>query len=261
MQKRRYLRKVLRILGNRKEPGRPKVAGANIVVSDEHPKGPQRPRPRIEFLSDLIFGLALSVGAISLVSSPPTSISAVLGDLAIFGFTFWILITMWLRYTRIMSVLPLESSRTRALNVILLFLVSIEPFLFNLVARPPGGVGVTDRWAYENATSTIYGLDVAAMFIILASFSLVIADEDRRLIPQELIKEFKREGIVWLVVASIFLISSLPIFFTISFGPLGHLRYYMWFGPSGSLVLNVARMRVVGRTKAKDRDSHESHQL
>jgi uncharacterized membrane protein len=227
-------------------------------VSDEHPKGPQRPRPRIEFLSDLIFGLALSVGAISLVSSPPISISAVIGDLAIFGFTFWILITMWLRYTRIMSVLPLESTRTRALNVILLFLVSVEPFLFNVVARTPSGV--TDPKVYENATSTIYGLDVAAMFIILASFSLVIADEDRRLIPQELIKEFKREGIVWLVVASIFLISSLPIFFTISFGPLGPLRYYMWFGPSGSLVLNVARMRVVGRTKAKDRDSHESHQ-
>jgi uncharacterized membrane protein len=213
---------------------------------------PRRPRPRIEFLSDLVFGLALSVGAIALVSSPPASISAVIGDLATFGFSFWILITMWLRYTRIMSVLPLQSPRTNTLNVVLLFLVSIEPFLFNLVTRTPGGVA--DPLAFENGISTLYGLDVGAMFVILASFTLVIANEDRKLIPQELVREFKHESIVWLLVASLFLISSLPIFFTISFGPLGRLRYYMWFGPSGSIALNGVRRLLARRTSGQRTD-------
>jgi hypothetical protein len=86
------------------------------------------------------------------------------------------------------------------------------------------------------------------MFVILASFTLVIANEDRKLIPRELIKEFKYESIAWLLVASLFLISSLPIFFAISIGPLGHLRYYMRFGPSGSIALNRARRLMVGRT-------------
>ncbi|MDA4132872.1 MAG: TMEM175 family protein, partial [Thaumarchaeota archaeon] len=78
----------------------------------------------------------------SLVSNPPTDVQAVYNDLATFGFSFLILITMWLRYTRIMSVFPIETRRVNNLNILLLFCVSIEPFLFNLVRNMPT---VTDR--------------------------------------------------------------------------------------------------------------------
>src|SRR5271154_5333345 len=98
---------------------------------------PAKPRARIESLADLIFGLALSVGAISLVSNPPTTSGQVQNDLVTFGFSFLILITMWLRYTRIMSVFPLDSPGVVRLNIVLLFCVSVEPFLFNLVRNPP----------------------------------------------------------------------------------------------------------------------------
>ena len=80
-----------------------------------------KPRARIESLADLIFGLALSVGAISLVSNPPMDVQAIYNDLATFGFSFLILITMWLRYTRIMSVFPIETRRVNNLNILLLF--------------------------------------------------------------------------------------------------------------------------------------------
>ncbi|MGH9920649.1 MAG: TMEM175 family protein, partial [Nitrososphaerales archaeon] len=106
----------------------------------------------MESLADLIFGLALSVGAISLVSNPPPNVGAVYNDLATFGFSFLVLITMWLRYTRIMSVFPLETRRVTNLNILLLFCVSVEPFLFNLVRNAPT---VGDPAAFANATSML----------------------------------------------------------------------------------------------------------
>ncbi len=35
--------------------------------------GERRPRPRIETLADLVFGLSLSIGAIGLIASAPTT--------------------------------------------------------------------------------------------------------------------------------------------------------------------------------------------
>src|SRR5216683_5236822 len=94
----------------------------------------QRPRPRIQSLSDLIFGLALSIGALNLITSKPTDTSLLFGSIATFGFSFLILIFVWFRYSEIMSVLPVETTRTRALNTIMLFLVAIEPYLFNQIS-------------------------------------------------------------------------------------------------------------------------------
>src|SRR6184192_2868949 len=91
----------------------------------------QHPRPRIQSLSDLIFGLALSIGALNLIASKPPDTPALLGNIATFGFSFLVLILVWFRYTEIMSVLSVETTRTRALNTIMLFLVAIEPYLFN----------------------------------------------------------------------------------------------------------------------------------
>ena len=112
----------------------------------------------------MIFGLALSVGAISLVSNPPIEVRGIYNDILTFGFSFLILITMWLRYTRIMSVFPPESRGVINLNVMLLFCVSIEPFLFNLIRNTPA---VSDPTAFSDATTTLYALDLGAMFAIL----------------------------------------------------------------------------------------------
>jgi uncharacterized membrane protein len=55
------------------------------------------PRPRIESLSDLVFGLALSIGAFGLVSSPPTDDAGFYRDVITFGFNFVVLISIWVR--------------------------------------------------------------------------------------------------------------------------------------------------------------------
>ncbi|MGD0644409.1 MAG: TMEM175 family protein [Candidatus Bathyarchaeia archaeon] len=89
------------------------------------------PKARIESLSDLIFGLALSIGALTLIGQPPSDFTALTFAIAYYGFSFLILISVWYSYTRAMSQLHFETTRTVLLNIALLFLVSIEPFLFN----------------------------------------------------------------------------------------------------------------------------------
>jgi uncharacterized membrane protein len=84
-----------------------------------------RPKPRIDSLTDLIFGLALSIGAITLIGNvagikTPNDLT---NDVVIFAFNFLILISVWMRYTKTMSALPLENSWSISLNTALLFSV------------------------------------------------------------------------------------------------------------------------------------------
>src|SRR6266705_5184687 len=57
------------------------------------------PKPRIESLSDLIFGLALSIGALALIAQPVLTAGDLLRDLLDFAFGFIVLIVVWVRYT------------------------------------------------------------------------------------------------------------------------------------------------------------------
>jgi uncharacterized membrane protein len=196
-------------------------------VVTESERGQTKPRARIESLADLIFGLALSVGAISLVSSPPTDVSDIFRALFTFGFSFFTLIIMWLRYTRIMSVFPLESRRVIALNILLLFCVSIEPFLFNLLRNPPF---TAHPGAYADTTSTLYALDLGALLGILGGFSLTLASDERKLLPRELVKQYRVEGAVWILAGLTFAVSALPVFYTIVFSGT-QLRFYLWIFP------------------------------
>jgi hypothetical protein len=122
--------------------------------------------------------LALSIGALSLVGTPPTDTSSLFYDVFTFGFSFLILISVWIRYTRIMSALPLENRRTMSLNIILLFCVSIEPYLFrfldlrNSVNNLLAGPG-----------STAYAIDLE-MIMLIGSYSnyllLNLFDDEER---------------------------------------------------------------------------------
>ena len=114
------------------------MGGDLTSLSDE--RGSQRrtlsetiPRPRIQALSDLIFRLALSIGAITLLTQKPSGVTELAVSLGGFGWAFFILALVWFRYTRVMSVLPVETGRMMGANMLLLFLVSVEPYLYNLI--------------------------------------------------------------------------------------------------------------------------------
>src|SRR6266852_2576433 len=97
----------------------------------------KHPRPRLESLSDLIYGLSLSIGAISLVitNNQSSSASDINRNILQFLFVFIILITSWIIYTSDMSVLPIETRLVQLLNVLLLMLVATIPYLFDQVDR------------------------------------------------------------------------------------------------------------------------------
>ena len=105
------------------------------MSSEEGERAPRRPRPRLETLSDLIYGLSLSIGAISLVitNSQSSSANDINRNILDFLFVFLILITSWIIYTSDMSVLPIETRLITFLNVVLLMLVAIIPYLFDQV--------------------------------------------------------------------------------------------------------------------------------
>ena len=190
-----------------------------------------RPRPRIESLSDLVFGLALSIGAFALVSNPPVSDHAFYYDVGTFAFNFIVLISIWLRYTRIMSVLPVETRGTILLNGVLLFTVALEPFIFNIL-RSFDTINPPSQALYE-AASSLFGLDVGGMMLIMAVFTLALADEENRLVPRSMLKQLREEAATWGIAAGLFLISAVPVFGRINLGGVFvsglSLRYILWF--------------------------------
>jgi uncharacterized membrane protein len=202
----------------------------------------KRPKPRIESLSDLIFGLTLSIGAISLISRVPATPFRMLIDIAEFGFSFLILISVWLGYTNIMSVLPMEDGTTIILNLVLLFLVSIEPYLFylNIIFDLSAHAVLLDY------ASILYALDMTGLMLILALFTQELAREERGLVPKDSFARYKRSRNTLYISAALFAITILPVFWTFKLQGLP-IRFYFWFIP---LVLSSVR-RVTERRYQK----------
>lgn len=199
------------------------------------------PRPRIQTLSDLIFGLALSIGALTLLSEKPSSITGLAISLVGFGWAFLILALVWIRYTRITSVLPLETGRMMAANMLLLFLVSVEPYLYNLIAISfvplPGQLD-------SGITTALYAVDMGSMFLIIAYFTHELTIEERKLIPRELLRSYRLQRNATIALATLFLVSTLPIFWSFSVFGL-QSRFILWMAtfPIGLIRRQVERRR------------------
>ena len=182
----------------------------------------------------MLFGLAVAISAIPLLLRLPARPFGIVIDVAEFGFSFLILISVWLGYWNVMSVLPMEDRTVVALNIGLLFLVSIEPYLFYL--------NITfDLLAHQlllNTASIGYALDMTGLMMILALFTHELTREERGLVPKESLARYKRLRDVLLISAILFGVTVLPIFWTIKF--FGQpIRFYFWFVP---LVISSARI-------------------
>jgi uncharacterized membrane protein len=192
------------------------------VMNDMSKAKSHVPRSRIEGLSDLIFGLALSIGAIQLVGNTPKTHGQLITALAAFGFSFLIVINVWHRYTTIVSMVPVETTGMMRLNMLLLFMVAVEPYLFNLLviqgmAFLPLGQDV----------SAYFALDIGGMNLVLAYFAHLLTREEKILIPLELIHSFRLTRDRILVAGLIFVISATPIFWTFTFAGIP-LRIFLW---------------------------------
>ena len=198
--------------------------------TDANGRWASRPRPRIETLADLVFGLSLSIGSIALIANPPSKIGEITTHILAFAYTFFVLITAWLIYTTYMSVLPTETRTVTFLNVGLLLLVAIVPYLLNGVEVVNPTLSPQDVSAIQDYSSMLFALDLGGILIILATFAHVISVEERKLVAPDLVKLFKNGRNRMTLLASLILASVAPQFWQWTL--LGiPLRLYLWYPP------------------------------
>ena len=192
--------------------------------------GGVHPRPRIETLADLIFGLSLSIGSIALIANPPESVGEITTHILAFAYTFFVLITAWLIYTTYMSVLPVETRTVTFLNVGLLLLVAIVPYLLNGVEVANPTLTPNEVSMIQNYSSTLFALDLGGILLILATFAHVISLEEKKLVAPELVTLFRNGRNRMAILAVLTLISVAPEFWEWTL--LGvPIRLYLWYPP------------------------------
>jgi len=175
----------------------------------------------------LIFGLSLSVGAIALITStPPSNQAALDGHIIAFIFSFSFLITTWMVYTYQLSVLPVETKLVTFLNVIMLTLVALTPYLLNNVEY----IGQLTSNDIPEYASILFALALAGMLAILTTFSHIISVEENALVEAQIARTFRQSRNVQLVLCVLIIISIAPIFWTITFLTIP-LRIYFWLIP------------------------------
>jgi uncharacterized membrane protein len=190
----------------------------------------RRPRPRIETLADLIFGVSLGIGSLVLIGKSPASSGEINGHIAAFGFTFLILITAWIIYTTDMSVLPVETRAVTFLNVVLLLLVALVPYLLNGVELVNTSLSASESSAIRNYFSTLFAADLAGILFILATFAHVISKEEKRLVAPEFARLFRNGRNRMFVLGIIMAVTVLPVFWQLNWFGIP-LRIYAWYLP------------------------------
>jgi hypothetical protein len=196
----------------------------------QQPSAGAHPRPRIETLADLIFGLSLSIGSIALIANPPKSTGEITTHILAFAYTFFVLITAWLIYTTYMSVLPVETRTVTFLNLGLLLLVAIVPYLLNGVEVVNPALTLDEVSRIQNYSSTLFALDLGGILLILATFAHVIGLEEKKLVAPELVTLFRNGRNRMAILAVLTLISVAPQFWEWTL--LGvPIRLYLWYPP------------------------------
>jgi len=174
-------------------------------------------------ISDVVFGLALSIGSLILVSQTPTTGHALAFGIFYFGFSFLVVILVWLAFRRITVVLPYETQATLAVNVALLFGVAIEPFLFYVMITP-NAIGAD--------ASMAFAVDLGVLMFLLAALGYLLLQEEEgeahHRIARDVIDRIDRSTIFHLVVGGIFLVSAAPLFWNLQFAG-GPIRYDLWY--------------------------------
>jgi hypothetical protein len=187
-----------------------------------------RSKLRIENLSDLVFGLALSLGSIILVSQAVATPFDLIRNVALFGFSFLIVIWIWSGYTRTIAALPFENRWTFLLNMMLLFCVAIEPYLFYVLFQlsSPSSLPLLDF------ASASYAINGGAMMFILAGLAYLVVGEERRRPSREALTfdpmRFRRMINAEVASGIIFSASALPVFW-IPDGFFSYLRFDLWY--------------------------------
>ena len=152
------------------------------------PRGQQM--NRIEAVSDVVFGFALTLLVVSL--QPPHTYSDlinVMSGFPAFALTFAVLMAVWARHYYFFRYYGLDDPATIVLNTLLLFIVLfyvyplkffVSVFLANVWLRPliggpmqirdvPGGPGTLMVWGDQRGLVMIFGSGFAAIYLVFGA--------------------------------------------------------------------------------------------
>ena len=180
--------------------------------------------------------MSLSIGAISLVltNAQSSTVSDINRNVLEFLFVFLLLITSWIIYTSDMSVLPIETRLVTFLNVVLLILVAIFPYLFDQV------VSTFNPDSVQEYASILFTIDLAGTLVIMATFAHIIASEEEHLVDGEVMIRFRTARNRMSVLTVVVLLSLAAPWDWLFMGV--HVRLFIWYIPIVSFwVFRMAR--------------------
>lgn len=183
----------------------------------------------------MVFGLALSLGALVLINQPVADTNHLYLGLLVFGFSFLILVTVWYNYSTVMAVLPVETRGLIIANLVLLFVVALEPYLLYVLVYAPAVVTEPD--------SVLYALDLAVMNGVLGGFFHILSKEEKHLVAPHVVRNMRVRRDATFALAAVFVLSALPLFWTWAWTPGVPGRIILWILtlPAGWIVRIVNR--------------------
>ena len=189
----------------------------------------------IESLSNIVFGIALSIGTFTFITQDPTMVTK---NIVTFAFSFFVLIYIWFRYTRILELIKIETTVEMLLNIVMLFLVVAEPYLFIQVQF---NVLPYATSAQLGPTSALFGLDIAGLMFVLG-FIYVLCLRNYRYVRREIMVHFNGIRNSIFAIGVVFLIADLPMLWNVYVFGI-QLRFVLWFL---SVVIAIALRYVNG---------------
>ena len=208
-------------------------------VNHERIKRRNQVRLKPDSFSDIIFGLALSIGSLILVQNRVLVWQSFVGNILLFGFSFAVIAMVWLSFSETMRYLSTEVSSVVLLNLMLFFCVVLEPYLFYTLMNSNGQLLIV--------TSDVFALDLGFMFSVLGTLASIVVKEARRYHPN-----YHSDDLTLLqkmiypryILAALFLLSVDPFLWvsTPLPTPFDHLRFILWI--SSLAVFLVYYMKV-----------------
>ena len=182
-------------------------------------------RLKPDSFSDIIFGLALSIGSLILVQHQVLAWQSFVENILLFGFSFAVIAMVWLSFSETMRYLSTEDSLVVILNLMLFFCVVLEPYLFYTLENSQDQLLIV--------TSYVYALDLGFMFFVLGTLASIVVREARLHHPNyhsDDLTVLQKMIYPRYILAALFLLSVDPFFWvsTPFATPFDHLRFVLW---------------------------------
>ncbi len=173
-------------------------------------------RRAMHIVTDAVFGLALGLGAFSLIEYPINTLNDIFVAIGFFALTFFLISLFWMWIRRFFEDFPIYGSGMTFTLWVLCFLVAILPFIMRLFFS--GTFGGAEEVA-TFASLLLYPLDMGAIALLVGLLHVLFLKQGRSGTPWSDYKHIASDSIFAFILGVGFLFSAfLPV--TMTFGEL-----------------------------------------